>query len=130
MAKNTYSYKAKKTVVHGHKSIGKKYDSHIYDSRLEARMARLLLKNKVVFTPHVKYTCINRDGTTFDYVIDFVFDRPQKFAGVHKWITCLEVKGVLSKSDLLRLDALEFTHGVHGYLVTETLIKMWEVEGM
>ncbi len=130
MAKNEYTLKAKKTVVHGHKSIGKPYDAHIYDSRLEARVARLLIELKIKFTPHVKYKCFNREGAEFSYEIDFVFEEPQKLAGVHKWITCLEVKGVLSKSDLLRLDALEFSHGLHGYLCTQPLIKMWEVEGI
>lgn len=117
---NSYTHQAKKTQVNG----------HWYDSRLEARVATLLHKHKVKFTPHVKFEVFGRDGRRFFYEVDFLLNEPRKFAGIPGIVRALEVKGVLRKKDINRVEALEYCHFIHCWITTEPIIKMWESEGM
>ena len=120
--KNKYTKKARKVKING----------VLYDSWTEARMAKVLHRNRIIFEPHVCYPNLmhpNREKP-FSYTIDFVLAKPSKFAGIPTLIQAIEVKGVLSNSDLDRLEALEFYYGIKGWLVSEFLIKFWEVEGL
>ena len=130
MSRSPYKRRGVREKVAGHKKMGLAEDVHEYASRLEARMAKLLIANGVRFKPHVKFECFNRDGKPFTYEVDFIFDEPQKFIGISPIINGIEVKGVLSRHDLLRKDALMFRHGIRIYIAMEPLIEMWEREGM
>ena len=101
----------------------------LYPSIMEARAARVFLRDDIEFKPHVKFVCFDRQGKQFNYTVDFLFARPQKLAGISKWVTFIETKGALTKHDILRLDALEYCHELKGFIVTEPLLQMWEKEG-
>lgn len=128
--RNHYTIRAIPTKVQGHKSCGLPDDWHEYDSLLEARMARLLIQQKIPFTPHVKFQCFNREGKRFEYTVDFLLRSPQKFVGISPIVTALEVKGRLRKKDILRNDALDYCHKVKCWIVLEPHIEMWETEGL
>lgn len=118
--KNPYRYKAKRTKVRG----------VWYDSRLEARMAMILLNNKIEFEPHREFQCVDVNGAFFKYIVDFYFPRPQEFLGITHSVRFIEVKGVLTRWDIRRLNALEYCHNLKGFIVTEPLISLWEREGI
>lgn len=101
-----------------------------YDSQLEGRTALLLIKHGIKFTPHVTFLCFDRNGKAFNYTVDFVFETPQKFAGISKILNCLETKGVISKNSILRNDALEFAHQLKCHCVGYEMIDFWEREGI
>lgn len=127
---NVYHGRSIKTKVSGHKIIGLAEDIHEYDSRLEARCAQVLIKAGIRFKPHVKFDCIDREGKHFTYEVDFLFETSQKMLGISAAIEAIEVKGVLTRHDLLRIEALKFKHGVRTFITTEPLIGMWEREGV
>lgn len=127
---NPYKHKAIKEKVAGHKKIGLPEDIYEYDSKLEARCAKILLKHEIKFKPHVKFDCVDRDGKPFTYQVDFLFEEPRKFLGISSAVDALEVKGVLTRHDLLRIEALKFKHGVRTFIVLEPLIRMWENDGV
>lgn len=102
----------------------------IYDSLLEGRMARLLIKHGVKFYPHRTFRCVRRDGTLFTYEVDYIFESPQKFSGISVPVNGLEVKGRLKPHDFTRIDALKYTHHIRIYNVLEPLISFWEEHGM
>ncbi|MBU4332399.1 hypothetical protein KKD19_01400 [Patescibacteria group bacterium] len=102
----------------------------LYDSKLEARMATLLHKYEIPFTPHVKFEVYDRQGKPFSYTVDFFLHQPVKFAGIPTIIQCLEVKGILTMHDINRCDALEYRHHYTTWIVNDFWIKMWEREGM
>jgi hypothetical protein len=93
-------------------------------------MARLLIQYQVPFTPHVLYHVVSPDGKPFTYTIDFILESGHHFAGIPGIINAIEVKGVLSKKDIRRIDALDYCHRLKSWIVTETHIKMWEHEGL
>jgi len=126
---NPYKHRGVKTRVSGHKKIGLPYDVHEYDSKLEARCAKILLKYGIKFKPHVKFECKDEDGMLFHYTVDFLFPKPQKLAGIG-FINALEVKGVLRFHDLDRIEALNKSHNIKTFIVLEPLIDMWETEGI
>lgn len=128
--KGAYRRQGIREKVSGHKKIGLEEDMHEYASRLEARMAKLLIAEGVRFKPHVKFDCMDRDGKPFTYEVDFIFKEPQKFVGISYIVNGVEVKGVLTRHDLLRIEALKFKHGVRVFIALEPLIEMWEREGM
>lgn len=128
--KSYYTGRAVKENVAGHKSIGLKEDIHEYASLLEARCAKLLIKHVIRFKPHVKFECVDRDGKPFIYEVDFLFEEPKKFLGVSDAIDAIEVKGVLSRHDLLRRTALKFRHNIEVYIALEPMIQFWEREGV
>lgn len=101
-----------------------------YDSQLEGRFAMLLIKHGIKFTPHVTFHCFDRDGKPFDYTVDFVFDIPQKFAGIDFTLDFVETKGVLSKHAIKRNRAMSYCHSLKGYCVGYELIDFWEREGI
>ena len=125
-----YEYQAIKVKVAGHKAIGLDEDEVWYASKLEGRTAILLIKAGIKFTPHVKFKVISPNGTWFHYTVDFLFDAPQKPLGCHKWISFLEVKGVLTRHDLLRLSALEYTMGLKGFIALPSMVDLWERDGL
>lgn len=127
---NAYTHNAIKEKVAGHKKIGLTEDVYEYDSKLEARCAKILLHHKIRFKPHVKFGCVDRDGKPFIYQVDFLFEEPRKFLGISSAVDALEVKGVLTRHDLLRIEALKFKHGIRTFIVLEPLIKMWEKDGV
>jgi hypothetical protein len=127
---NPYKYQAKKVIVSGHTKIGLPYNDHTYASQLEAKMAVILLQNKIFFEPHKKFDVFDRHGQSFTYTVDFVFDVPRKFGFMPGWVMGLEVKGVLQYKDLRRKDALEYCHNLPIFLVTEPIMEVWQREGL
>ena len=123
-------YRGIKTKVSGHKGIGLEEDIHEYDCRPEARCSVVLIKAGIRFKPQVKFNCINREGDPFTYEVDFLFETSQKMLGISAAIEAIEVKGILTRHDLLRIEALKFKHGIRTFIVTEPLIGMWEREGI
>ena len=119
-----------KVKLAGHKKIGLEEDVHEYASKLEARCAQIFLTAGIKFRPHVKFDCINKNGGSFTYTVDFLFDEPKKFVGISGIVNGIEVKGPLSHHDMDRIDALKFKHGIRAYIVTKPLIDMWENEGL
>lgn len=115
-----YKYRARPVTIDGVK----------YDSLTEGRMVKLLLHYGVEFTAHVKFDCFDRRGKPFVYFIDFIFMEPQKFAGVAKILDGVEVKGVITKKAILKMEGLEYCHGVKAHIVTEQMIAFWEAEGL
>ena len=101
-----------------------------YDSRMEARVARLLYGNRIKFEPHKKFQVYGRDGEPYFYTVDFFLITPIKLAGIPSPVTALEVKGILTKKDIHRCDALDYAHFCKTWIVTEPLIRMWELEGI
>ncbi|MEK9194569.1 MAG: hypothetical protein AAB884_02045, partial [Patescibacteria group bacterium] len=93
---NLYKHRGIREKVSGHKKIGLEYDIHEYASRLEARMAKLLIAGGIKFRPHVKFQCWGRgpECKPFTYEVDFVFNEPQKFVGISQIVNGIEVKGV------------------------------------
>jgi len=131
MSTNRYEYQPKKVIVCGHSKIGHSQDAHEYDSILEARMAVLLIQNKIRFTPHVKFLgLVDKEGKEFTYTVDFLFERPQKFGLMCQWAMAIEVKGVLSYNDIRRCDALAYWKNVPVYIATPAYIELWEKEGL
>jgi len=128
--KSYYTGRAVKEKVGGHKAVGLPEDVHEYASMLEARCAKILLKHNIRFKPHVKFDCVDREGKPFTYEVDFLFEEPKKFLGISEAIDAIEVKGVLSRHDLLRRTALKFKHGIDAYIVLEPIIQLWENEGV
>lgn len=128
--KNPYRHNGVKTTVYGHKKVGHEQDGHCYDSKLEGQMARLLIKHGIGFTPHVKFALVRPDGTPFHYTIDFLLTEPVGFVGISGYINAIEVKGVLTRKDLKRLDAFEYCTGYKGFIVGRMLIDFWEREGI
>lgn len=127
---NIYKSRAIKEKVSGHKSIGLTEDVYEYDSKLEARCAKVLIKAGIRFKPHVKFDCIDKEGKPFTYEVDFLFEASQKMLGISAAIEAIEVKGALKRHDLLRIEALKFKHGIRTFITTEPLIGMWEREGV
>ena len=93
-------------------------------------MARLLIKNRIPFEPHVSFTCFDRAGKQFTYTVDFLLRSPQKFVGIPYIVTALEVKGRFEKHDILRNDALDYCHKIKCWLIFEPHIEMWERQGI
>ena len=106
------------------------YNGVAYDSKLEASLAEILDENNIPFKPHVRYEVFDREGKKFHYTPDFVLEKDYKFKGINKTISVLEVKGMLSDRDMLRMDALEYCHQLRGFIVTQSLIYYWKREGM
>lgn len=106
------------------------HGSVLYCSLMEARCARVLDRAGIEFTPQVEYTCFDRQGKKFSYTVDFVMKSAQDLLGISKWITFIEIKGVLTTHDILRLEALQYCHQIKGYIVTESLLDLWEREGV
>ncbi len=128
--KRGQSYRAVKTKVAGHAAIGLPEDEHLYDSKLEAKCAEILLRHGIKFKPHVKFECFDREGKTFFYTVDFLFDEPQKLKGISTLVNAIEVKGYLRSEDFLRIDALKFRHHVRTWIVAANLVDLWDREGM
>lgn len=127
---NPYHYQAKKVTVCGHKKIGLPYDEHVYSSILESKMAVILIKNGIQFEPHKSFAVYDKHGNAFTYELDFLFNRPRKFGFMNQWVMGIEVKGVLRYNDLKRKDALEYCHNVPIFIVTESIIELWNTEGL
>lgn len=122
------AYRAIRTSVSGHRSVGLEYDVHEYDSRLEARFAELLISNGIRFKPHVKFSCCDRNienPTKFFYTVDFVFETPQKLKGITDILNGVEVKGVLVDHDHLRIDSMKFHHQMNIYIALPNLVDYW-----
>ncbi|OGY64609.1 MAG: hypothetical protein A3I89_01650 [Candidatus Harrisonbacteria bacterium RIFCSPLOWO2_02_FULL_41_11] len=123
-----------KTKVEGHKKIGLPEDIYEYDSRLEARCAQIFIKHGIRFKPHVRFDCfdknIEKGIKKFTYTVDFLFELPQSLLGISPIVDAIEVKGRLKRRDLLRIEALEFFHEKRTYIATETLIDLWERDGI
>lgn len=113
---NAYSIQAKP----------EEYRGEQYDSQLELKVAQLLDENGVVYAPHVNFKVIDRTGEWHEYEIDFLFKHRQKFVGISVPIYFLEVKGVVRKHDINRMDALEYTYNAHGYVADEHIINLWQ----
>ncbi|MDO8572019.1 MAG: hypothetical protein Q7R79_05050 [bacterium] len=118
------------TKVSGHKTIGLKEDVFEYASYLEARFAKLLIEAGVRFKPHQRYPVYGEEGEQFTYAVDFVLEQPQKFGFWDGFYLAVEVKGVLSYKDLRRKKALEHTHDLPTFILTEPLIDLYEREGL
>jgi len=119
-----------KTKVFGHQKIGHTEDVHTYDSTLEGRFARLLIKNRIEFTPHVEFKLFNPKGKKLIYVPDFVFAQPQKLVGIPNIVNVIEVKGWLSRKALMKSHALEYCKDMKCWIVSDFLIDFWEREGL
>lgn len=117
---NGYMFAAKKVVYRGHE----------FQSKMEWRMAKLLDKYKISYKPHQKYEVIARDGSTFNYTVDFELKRPYKLVGISGAVTFIEIKGPANKHDIIRMEALMYTTGKNGFVVYNPLLKLWECEGL
>lgn len=117
--KNAYTMRAKPEVVKG----------VLYDSKLEATVARILLGNRVTFSPHIKFPLQDYRGKVYSYTPDFIFPEAQNFIGIEKSIHVLEVKGVIVPHDIKRMEDLEYQYGVKGFVATATLIHAWQKYG-
>ena len=115
---------------YGRKPIPTWIGNVLYDSKLEARMAIILHNNSLLFRPHQAFQVYDRTGKWFAYVVDFLFNRPYKFAGISQPIEAIEVKGIIRRKDINRIEALEYCHGVKTFIATQALIVMWEKEGL
>ena len=115
---------------YGRKPIPTKVNGVLYDSKLEARMATLLIENNVAFRPHQAFQVRDRKGGWFSYVVDFLLKRPKKFYGISQAIEAIEVKGVIRLQDINRIEALEYCQGIKTFIVTQALIILWEKEGL
>jgi len=123
---NHYQYQAKKTWYTD--QWGRRI---LYDSGMEARMARLLDKHGIEFDAHVKFEgLMTPEHKPFTYTIDFVMKTAQKFIGIPDILNAIEVKGALSKHDMVRIEALGYFKGVKAWIITDTLISFWEAEGL
>jgi len=125
-----YTKRACPTIVHGHKQVGLPYDEHRYASWTEARFAVLLIQHKVRFIPHKVFRCVDRQGRPFNYEVDFYFPNPTKICGIPYTLDAAEIKGCVQKKDILRNEALKFTHNVRCWLITEQWLSLWENEGL
>lgn len=101
-----------------------------YDSRLEARVAQCLLREKIEFEPHMKYSVIDRNGEPFSYTIDFDLRYPTKLSGVSDIVHAIEVKGVLKKHDFDRKDAWEYSTNKKMWIATPALVRYWYEHGI
>lgn len=126
----TQRYRAVRTKVSGHKAIGLAEDEHVYDSKLEAKCAEILLRHGIKFKPHVKFNCIDTEGKPFEYTVDFLFYEPQKFKGIRDAVDAIEVKGFLTDRDFLRKKALWFKHDLRAYIALSGVIDYWGREGI
>lgn len=129
---NYYHYVAHPEVVFGPAEINEGLVTGLTcASGLEARMMRLLINAKIPFDFQIKYTLPKRDGSGFFvYIIDYVFKEPQKFGSVGKWVTHLEVKGVLTPHDLERLECLQHHKDVKGFIALPSIVEYWERFGL
>jgi hypothetical protein len=112
------------------KAVPTTYRGHRYDSKLEARMAKLLDQWEVGYRPHVSFKVHDRFGKERTYTVDFVFWTPQKFQNTGRWIYFLEVKGAFTNKDNWRMEALEYAQDWKGYVADTARIKQWEREGL
>lgn len=126
---NPYIWKAKPCLVYGHKKVGLPYNKHKYASRMEGKMATLLINAEISFKPHIKFECWNRKGKPFNYTVDFLFCKPQSLVGISSLVDFVEIKGALTKHDLLRKEALEFCHNLNGWIAGSLLLGLWERSG-
>jgi len=126
---NPYRWKAKPCEVMGHHKAGLPYDKHKYASQMEGKLAILLIKAEIEFIPHVKFQCFDRKGEPFNYTVDFLFRQPQSLVGISSLMDFIEIKGALTKHDLLRKESLEFCHNLNGWIVGSLLLRLWEREG-
>ena len=133
MGYQPYQYKASPTWVNGHHRVNKEIPDKIqYASQLEARMAVLLIRMGISFTPHVKFVCWSRDNPpkSFTYEIDFILKKAIKPIGASAPVTGIEVKGRLKHHDFLRCDSLRYFHGIRTLIVGDDLLRMYEEQGM
>ncbi|MDO8537072.1 MAG: hypothetical protein Q7R94_02400 [bacterium] len=120
-----------KTKVSGHKKIGRAEDVHEYDSKLEARGAKIFIAAGIPYEPHVKFECKDRNtDEPFTYTVDFLFKTPQKFVGIPYYVNGIEVKGPLCHHDTDRIEALRYKHDKRIWIATQPMIDMWENEGL
>ncbi len=104
--------------------------SILYDSILEARMARILDRAAIEFEAHVLFEDLRTpEHKLFSYTLDFVFKKPQKFVGIPDILNGIEIKGALTRHDMIRIDALEYFKGVKAWIVGDMMIDFWEREG-
>ena len=101
----------------------------VYASKLEARLARLLIAHRIPFTPHARFELFDRNGQPFVHYVDFLLDAPVNFMGT-PLVDALEVKGRLTRHDFVRCDGLYYFRYLSCWLVLEPLIALWEKEGM
>lgn len=126
----SYRYSAIKTAVSGHQAIGLADDVVEYDSRMEAKLAILLIREGIRFLPHRMFKVFAPDGYEFTYRLDFLFLEPQKFAGISHFVMGLEIKGRLKPHDFVRQEALKYVHGIRTYMVLDPLLDFWYEYGM
>lgn len=130
---NPYGHRAVKATVYGHTKVGLNEDGFVYDSQLEAKMARVLLKHRVRFTPHVKFALVRPDGTSFDYTVDFLTCEPLPLLtqdGDISYVRAIEIKGRLCKKDFLRMKALTYSTQYKGIIAGDMLIDFWDKNGL
>jgi len=120
-----YTKQANKIYLSGHSKIGHDEDVKRYDSGLEAAIAAENIKAGLRFQPHPEHTVTARDGTRFQYTPDFVYERPHKLRGISVPVRFLEAKGVIKPHDFERLDAMEYTYDINGFIVTRPHAKYW-----
>ena len=116
----SYRYQAIPTLVEG----------IWYASKLEARLARLLIEHQVPFEAHACFDMFDRRGRPLTHYVDFLLRYPTRFVGVGFAIEALECKGRMTRHDLVRAGALSYFYNVKCWIVLEPLIDMWEREGM
>lgn len=107
-------YPAKPTVVNG----------VTYDSRLEARMAEILIKANVPFVPHARFEVRGPEGIITVKEVDFLLKRLVQPIWSSHFIMGIECKGWLSPKDYQRLHELEAV-GVPTYIATQPIIDFW-----
>jgi len=118
--RNGYQYVAKKCLVNGEQ----------FDSLLEGRMAAVLIEHGVKFNAHIPFECYDPKGAKFTFVVDFVFETPQKLLGIRDTLDCLEVAGVLSPHKFKRNEGLAYCHRLRCYCAGYELIDLWERFGL
>lgn len=115
-----YRYPAKPTEVNG----------YWYDSRLEARCARLLIENRIPFTPHARFDMYDTRGQPMVYIVDFLLGTPLRIVGCSYPVSAIEVKGRLTRHDLVRVGGLSYFFGIKCFVALEPVIDCWEREGL
>lgn len=124
MAESHYKIAAKKTRYRDQWN-----GSILYDSMLEARLARIFDREGIEFKPHVLFEDLRTpDNKVFTYTLDFVFEQPQKFVGIRSVLNGIEVKGVLTRHDIIRIDSLDYFKGIKAWIVGDMMIDFWERE--
>lgn len=117
-----------RTKVLGHHIVGLDDNAHIYDSKLEAKMATILLRNRIVFKPHVKFELFNREGDSFTYTLDFLFKYYHKLSKVPVAVRGVEVKGKLSNNS--RVAAFKFKTNDQIWEADSDLVEYWDQNGL